>query len=77
MDETGGAFWYRVAAWTFGLWAIMIPIGVAIIRNAISTTTTTQEKFLSDFHAYVLHMERRVTVLEERLRVNHGEHDFK
>jgi hypothetical protein len=61
-------FWLKLAAASFGLWAVMIPIGVSLIRSAIAQTATTQEKFLSDFHAYVLQMERRVTTLEQELR---------
>jgi hypothetical protein len=68
MDESDGSFWYKIAAWAFGLWAVMIPLGVSMIRSAISASATTQDKFLADFHAYVLQMERRVTILEERMR---------
>ena len=63
-------FWYKVAAWSFGVWAAMIPLGVGMIRSSIAKATTVQEKFLEDFHAYVVKMERRMTRLEERLRIN-------
>jgi hypothetical protein len=67
VDEEAN-FWLKVASGAFSLWAIMIPIGVSMIRGAISSTLATQEKFLSDFHAYVLQMERRVTTLEEQIK---------
>jgi len=63
-------FWYRIAAWAFGFWGIMIPIGVAMIRSTISKSNMMQEKFLADFHAYVLSMERRMVRIEERMKIN-------
>ena len=65
-------FWYKVAAWTFGLWALAVPIGVAIIRSAVTASTLIQRQFISDFHVYVLTVERRITRLEERMKI--GEH---
>jgi hypothetical protein len=63
-------FWYKVAAWTFGLWALAVPIGVALIRSAVTASMVIQEKFISDFHAYVLTVERRMTRLEERMKIS-------
>jgi hypothetical protein len=61
-------FWYKIAAVSFGAWAIMIPVGIAMIRGALSRSTMMQEKFLTDFHSYVLQMERRVVALEQEVK---------
>lgn len=59
-------FWMKVAAITFGLWSIAIPIGVAMMRTSIQEVVSSQERFQQQFTNYVLTMERRVTLLEER-----------
>lgn len=52
-------FWQKVAAFTFGLWAIMLPLAAGLIISSVS-------RFSDRFDAYILAMERRVTLLEER-----------
>lgn len=52
-------FWQKVAAFTFGLWAIMLPVAAGLVIASVT-------RFADRFDAYVLAMERRVTLLEER-----------
>lgn len=59
-------FWMKVAAWAFGLWSIMIPIGVTMVSNAVERIVSQQAQFQTEFKEYVLQMERRVTIIEER-----------
>ena len=66
-------FWMRVAGASFGLWALMIPVGVAMLSNTFQKTAQTNIEAASEivsfnkrFEAYVLNMERRVTIIEER-----------
>lgn len=59
-------FWMRAAALSFGLWALMIPIGISMLRESASAIASQQHEFLSRFEAYALQVEKRMTVLEER-----------
>jgi hypothetical protein len=59
-------FWQRAAAVAFGLWAIMIPIGVAVIRESISELVKHDREQSEQFNTYMLQMERRITLIEER-----------
>lgn len=52
-------FWQKAAAFTFGLWAIMLPIAAGLVISSVG-------RFTDRFDAYVLAMEKRVTLLEER-----------
>jgi hypothetical protein len=59
-------FWMKVAGVAFGLWAVMIPIGVLMLTSSVDKVIFTQSSFTVEFREYVLAMERRVTLLEER-----------
>jgi hypothetical protein len=59
--------WAQIAAWVFGLWAVMVPLGVAMMRSAVREIVAAQSEFQRTFHAYVLDMEKRMTLVEERL----------
>jgi hypothetical protein len=65
-------FWLKVAGASFGLWAVMIPIGISMIRSSFNHSSMTQERFLKDFHDYVIQMERRVTTLEADVKRMNG-----
>lgn len=66
--------WSKIAAWVFGMWALMIPIGVSMVRTSVAEIVTSQNQFQNTFNAYVLNMERRVTLIEERLQVLSAAH---
>lgn len=59
-------FWMKVAAWAFGLWSVMIPLGVVMLQNSVDRVVKVNEAFSLEFNQYVLSMERRVTIIEER-----------
>lgn len=59
-------FWQRAAGLAFGLWALMVPLGVAMVRSAVEDIVRTQQDQIVTFNAYVLGMERRMTLMEER-----------
>jgi hypothetical protein len=59
-------FWMKVAGVAFGLWAVMIPLGVLMLTSSVDKVISTQTSFTVEFREYVLAMERRVTLLEER-----------
>jgi cysteine sulfinate desulfinase/cysteine desulfurase-like protein len=70
---TKSEFWMRLAGASFGLWALMIPVGVMMIGGVFERATKTNIEAASEivafnkrFEAYVLNMERRVTIIEER-----------
>lgn len=52
-------FWQRAATFGFAAWAIVLPLAAGLVVQSLS-------KFSESFNAYVLAMERRVTLLEER-----------
>jgi len=59
-------FWVKVAAGAFGLWSLMIPIGVAMLQSSVNRVVDANESFVTEFRLYMLNMEKRVTLLEER-----------
>ena len=63
---TRAEFWQRAAALAFGLWALMIPLGVGMVRNVVSELVEHDKEQANQMSAYVLAMERRVTLIEER-----------
>jgi hypothetical protein len=59
-------FWQRVAGVAFGLWALMIPIGIGMVRSAVGELIQHDKDQAERLNNYVLAMERRVTLIEER-----------
>ena len=66
-------FWQRIAAISFGLWSLMIPIGIWMIGSTFERAMKSSIDQASElvafnkrFEAYVLTMERRITLVEER-----------
>ena len=67
------AFWAKVAAATFGLWSIMIPLGVMMVRDAFQSAAREQAEASADiklmsgrFEQYVLATEKRLILVEDR-----------
>lgn len=65
-DSTRITRWLRVASLIFGAWAAAVPISAVIFNKGVDRVVTQQEQFRLDFERYVLSMERRVTIIEER-----------
>jgi len=66
-------FWQRIAAFSFGLWSLMIPFGIWMLGNVFERAARTTLEQASElvlfnrrFEVYVLQVERRLTVIEER-----------
>lgn len=66
-------FWQRAAAASFSLWALMIPLGVQMLRSALQdaaaqgSAALAQLAALSKVHdEYVRTTERRLVLVEER-----------
>jgi hypothetical protein len=64
--ERGTALWMKIAGAAFALWSVMIPIGVSMLNTSVDSVVAANEKFNLEFKQYVISMERRVTILEER-----------
>ena len=63
-------FWQKAAAVCFGAWALMIPLGITMLKEGVGEAYNRQKVLITKFDAYQLSMERRVIVLEDRqLRV--------
>jgi len=59
-------FWMKVAATTFGLWALAIPLAAVSIREAIRDIGMAQAGMEREFRAYVLQATSQTTLLKER-----------
>ena len=66
-------FWQRIAAFSFGLWSLMIPFGIWMLGNVFERAARTTLEQASElvlfnrrFEVYVLQVERRLTLIEER-----------
>ena len=63
-------FWMRSAVLASGLLTMVITIGVSMMRETAANIAEQQKDFLARFDAYVLQIERRTTILEERQNRN-------
>jgi hypothetical protein len=59
-------FWMKIAGACFALWALMIPIGIAMVRSTFSDVAQANMTLASTLTEYKLLTERRITLLEER-----------
>lgn len=66
-------FWQRVAGISFGVWSLMIPLGIWMLSSTFDRSNAASRDaavefvaFAKRFDGYVLAMERRVTIIEER-----------
>jgi hypothetical protein len=66
-------FWQRVAGVSFGVWSLMIPLGVWMLTSTFERTAVISRDsaaefivFVRRFDDYVLLTERRMTIVEER-----------
>ena len=58
--------WMKIAGVAFAMWSVMIPVGVSMLNESVANAVASNERFNTEFKQYVLSMERRVTILEER-----------
>lgn len=71
-EETGGQekhFWMKVATWTFGLWALMIPITGKMLIDGQRDLVNEQKALMVEFVKYREIDERRMAIFEERQTV--------
>jgi len=71
MSETNGPlprseFWMRIAGAAFGLWALMIPLGVSMLREAFTTSTAASDNLARQVNESTAQMQSRIAVLEAR-----------
>lgn len=59
-------FWMRVAAASFALWALMIPIGVSLLRESFKESTASLVELNRSTLAAKLDATTRFTALEVR-----------
>jgi len=64
--EARTLLWMKIAGVAFAMWSIMIPVGVSMLNESVANAVASNERFNTEFKQYVLSMERRVTILEER-----------
>ena len=56
----------RVAGVAFGLWALMIPVGVSMLRDAFTTSTLAATRLAEQVADSTAQMQSRIAVLEAR-----------
>ena len=59
-------FWSRAAAFSFGLWALALPLAANWMAGAVTKAIESNDKFRVEFSEYVRVAERRLIILEER-----------
>jgi hypothetical protein len=59
-------FWMKVASWTFGLWAIGVPLTAAFIVDAVNTVKDEQRQLDKEFDDWTRKMESRHALIDER-----------
>ena len=59
-------FWSKAAAWSFGLWSLVVLLAANWIASAVVRSIEANEKFRAEFQEYVKLTERRMILLEER-----------
>lgn len=62
-------FWLKAATWTFGLWALMLPITGKLVIDSIKEVADEQKAMTKEFILYREMNERRIAILEERQSV--------
>lgn len=62
-------FWLKAATWTFGLWALMLPITGKLVIDSIRDVADEQKNTTSEFIKYREIQEKRMTIVEERQNV--------
>ena len=58
--RNGRADWSRIAAWTFGLWALMIPLATSIIVSG-------QNKILAEVQSYRIEMLQKDSIQDSQI----------
>lgn len=62
-------FWLKAATWTFGLWALMLPITGKLVIDSIKEVAEEQKTMAREFVLYREMNERRLAIIEERQSV--------
>jgi hypothetical protein len=71
--STPWEYWLQIAGAVFGLWSFMLPLGIWMMKKVFDNIVSAIDKnagitnaFQEEFKEYVLAMERRITIVEER-----------
>lgn len=59
-------FWLKAASWTFGLWALMIPVTGKMVLDGQKDLVIEQKALMQEFIKYREMDERRMAIFEER-----------
>jgi len=62
-------FWSKAAAWSFGLWSLVVLLAANWIAGAVVRSIEANERFRAEFADYVKITERRLILVEERQAV--------
>lgn len=60
------SFWMKAASWTFGLWAIGVPLTGALIVDAVKGVQREQHELNDKFVDWREQMEKKYAVVDER-----------
>ena len=62
-------FWIKAAGWTFGLWALMLPLSAKMIIDSVSNEQRAREQMEMEFVKYREDVIRSITSMSERQRM--------
>ena len=71
MTETNGSlsrseFWMKAAAIAFGLWALMIPVGISMLRDSFYDSHASMTKLTDKLNTDTTLTQSRLAALEAR-----------
>ena len=71
MTETNGSlsrseFWMKSAAIAFGLWALMIPVGISMLRDSFYDSHASMTKLTEKLNTDTTLTQSRLAALEAR-----------
>lgn len=69
-EEEQKTNWSKIAAWTFGVWAVMVPLGAAVIGHYQRETINRQDAIRSEIAALRLLLVEDSRTLHERQDIN-------
>lgn len=75
MTEEQKTDWSKIAAWTFGVWAAMLPLSAAVIGYYQRQTIERQDVIRAEIAALRIEMLRANAVIHEDLQTVHERQD--
>jgi hypothetical protein len=69
LSRLSEGFWIKAAGWTFGLWALMLPLSAKMIIDSVSEEQRARQAMEVEFVKYREDVIRSMTSMAERQRI--------